>query len=84
MRISSQRHTKRPRQSEIRLLQIPLFINQQILGLQITMQNAMRMAVSNPRDQLIHEALDHISAQGKATRNRLHVLLKIQVEELKD
>lgn len=57
--------TKSPCETEIRQLQVPLIIDQQILWLQVTMQHPMRMTILDPRHKLQHELLDHILAQAQ-------------------
>jgi hypothetical protein len=82
--IRPQRNTKRPRQTEIRQLEVALLVNQQVLRLEIAVQDAVRVAVLHAADQLVHEALHHILAEPHTRGDSFHVLLKIQVEEFED
>lgn len=55
--ISPHGNTKRPRQAKVCKLEVVAFVNQQVLGFEITMKNSMRMAVKEPRTELMSEFL---------------------------
>jgi hypothetical protein len=57
MRISPHGNTKRSREPEIRKLEVILAIDKQVLGLQIAMEDPVRMAVQQPRIELVQEFL---------------------------
>lgn len=98
MSISPQGHTKGSRQTKIGQLEVTIAVNEQVLGFEITMQNAMAVAVADALHHLCHELLHHVVAQTQASHRRvgkslaaaaladrqgLHVLLQVKVEELK-
>lgn len=102
MGVGAQRHTERAGQAKIGQLEIAILVNQQILGLQVTMQDPVGVAVADALAQLHHELLDHLVVHAQrlpgqprplgqrlapatlADGQRLHVLLQVEVEELKD
>lgn len=59
MGVGSQGNTECPGETEISQLQVALDVNQQILRLQITVQDAVAVAVANALYQLSHESLNH-------------------------
>lgn len=99
MGVCSQRHTECSGQSKIRELEIALTVNQQVLGLQITVQDSVAVTVANAFYQLSHEFLDHSIAQAEchgcsirkslaaatlANRQSLHVFLQVEIKEFED
>ena len=63
MCIRPQRHAKGPGQTKIRQLQVPLPINQKVLGLQIPVQHPVAMTIPYTKHELQREFLDHGLAQ---------------------
>lgn len=63
MGVSAQRNTKCSCQTEISQLQVTLTVNQQVLWLEITMKDAMAVAVADAFHHLCHELLDHLIIQ---------------------
>lgn len=59
MSVCSQRHTKSASKTEIRKLQITILVDQQVLGLEITVQDSVRVTVLDTLAQLQHELLHH-------------------------
>lgn len=57
MGISSHGNTKRTSQPEISELEVVILVNQQILGLQITMEDPVSMTVKQSRVELMREFL---------------------------
>lgn len=99
MGVSAQRNTKGTSQTKISQLQITITINKQVLGLQVTVQNTVAVAVADTLNQLSHKLLDHGVAQTKihhgaigkslaastlAHGERLHVFLQVKIQEFKD
>lgn len=87
-------------QAEISQLKTTLRVNQEVLGLQVTVQDATRMAVSHPTYQLIKVTLHgEFIEKPKRTNSYLdldgsqaslllphpvHVSLQVQVKKFKD
>lgn len=99
MCVRAQGHTKGASQTEIRQLEVAIRVDQQVLRLQVAVQHTVSVAVSDSLAQLHHELLDHLRSQGDVQpralgqrlaattlvdRERLHVLLQIDVEVLED
>ena len=59
MSIWSHRDTNSSRQSEVRQFQISIFVNQQILWLQVAMENTMHVQEQRSIKELIHKFLIH-------------------------
>ena len=57
MGISSHRDTKGSCKTKIGQLQVVTFIDKEILRLEVPMKDAMRMAVKQPRCELVSESL---------------------------
>jgi hypothetical protein len=57
--ICPQRHAKRAGKTKVGQLEIAVFVDEQVLGLQVAVQHAMRVAVPHALAQLDHELLDH-------------------------
>jgi hypothetical protein len=64
--VSAERHTKGSRESKIPKLEVTIAVNQEILRLQITVQHAVAVAVTNTLAQLAHELLNHLVAEAEA------------------
>ena len=59
MSVCAQRHPKGAGQTKISKLEVAVLVNQEVLGLQVTMQHAMSVAVPHTLAELHHELLDH-------------------------
>lgn len=64
MSVGSQRNTERPRQTKVRQLEVTLSVDQKVLGLQVSMEDAVAVAVPDALDELGHELLDHCLSQA--------------------
>lgn len=64
--VSAQGDTECSGQTKIGKLEVALTVNEQILRLQITVQDAVTVAVPNTLNQLRHELLHHSIAQTQA------------------
>ena len=65
MCVSSEWNTKSSCQAEISQLQIPLFVNEQILWLQVPMKDPVTVAISHTIHELAHETLYYGVAEAK-------------------
>lgn len=65
MGIRPQRDPKRTRQPEIGQFQVSLLVDQQVLGFQIAMQDAVRVAVVDAADELVGEFLEMNRKEGR-------------------
>ncbi len=63
MRICPQRHAKRAGQAKIREFEVPIAIDEEVLRLEVAMQHAMAVTVTDALDELGHELLDHGGAE---------------------
>lgn len=63
--VGAQRNTKGAGQTEISKLQVTVAVNQQVLRLEIAVQDAVTVAVTNTLAQLAHELLDNRIAQSQ-------------------
>ena len=72
--IRPQRHTKSAGKTKIRQLEVAVLINQQVLGLQIAVQDAMGVAVAHPLAQLHHELLDHVRVHDQLLTSQARAL----------
>ena len=66
MGVSPEGNTECACQTKIGQLEVTLTVNQQVLGLQIAVQNAVAMAVADTLNELGHELLDHCITQAEA------------------
>lgn len=64
MRVGAQRDTKCTRKPKVSQLQVALLVDQQVLRLQVSVQDAVRMAEVDATDQLVCEFLRRWSAPG--------------------
>jgi hypothetical protein len=76
--VCAQGNTESAGQTEISKLEIAVLVNQQVLGLQVAMQDAVGMAVAHALAQVHHELLHHhvvhdqrLSSQPRAVWQRL-------------
>ena len=60
MGIASQRNAEGSSKTEISQLEISILVNQQVLGLQVTMQYTARVTVLDTLVKMQHELLDHL------------------------
>ena len=74
MSISSHRDTKGSCKTKVGQLQIVTFIDKEILRLEVPMKDAMRMAVKQPRCELVSESLqkkiEHMLNRGLSDTER--------------
>ena len=59
-------------------------VDQEVLGLQITVEDAGLVAKSDSFQQLVHEGLDGCRIQSTAVTPRVHIPLEILVHEFED
>ena len=57
MGVSSEGEAERPRQAEVSQLYVPFNIDQQVLGLEVTVKDSVRVAVSDALQQLVQVTL---------------------------
>ena len=69
-------------QAKICKLQNRVVLNKQVLWLQISVKNSVRVTEANTLQQLVHHALDN-SCIDSVVSKLLHVLLQILFKELK-
>lgn len=74
MGVGSQRHAKRAGETEIGQLQVALLVNEQVLGLQVAVQNAVGVAVLDALTELEHELSDDIVTQTEVLEVRRRAL----------
>jgi hypothetical protein len=70
--VGAQGDTKGSCQTEISKLKVTLLVNEQVLGLQVAVQDAMRVAVADTSAQLVHELLDHCFAETHVSSAAVH------------
>jgi hypothetical protein len=70
VRVGPQWHTKGASQTKISQLQIALLVDQQVLGLEITVKNSMSMTVPDALAQLHHELLDHLVVHAESLASK--------------
>lgn len=82
MRIGFHRQSKRPCETEIGQLHVGVLIDEQVLRLQISVHDSMRVTVGGRRDDLVSELLDGLGRQRPT--QLAHVLLQVVIAVLKD
>lgn len=65
MGIGSQWNTERSCETEIGKLKVSITVDEQVLGLQVAVKDAVAVAVSDTLAQLAHELLDHIWSKSQ-------------------
>ena len=70
-------------ESEIGKFEVAVAVDEKILGLQITVENTVRVAESDSAEHLIQERLDLHDGKASGGLLLVHVLLQIMLEELK-
>ena len=75
---------KRPRQPEIRKLELALGVDEQVLRLQVAVQDAVVVAEGDATQQLLHEGLDGDVVELAAVAAGVHVLFQVFVHVLED
>jgi hypothetical protein len=70
MSITSQRNTKRPRQTKISQLEVSVLINEQVLRLQVAMQYPTRVTILNALNQIQHKLLHDLLAHSQVSYGR--------------
>ncbi len=66
--VGAQGDAERAGQAEVGELEVALAVDQQVLGLEIAVQDAMAVAVAHARAQLAHELLDHTLAEPQSVQ----------------
>jgi hypothetical protein len=74
--ICAKGYTKGTRKTEISKLEIAFTINEKVLRLEITVKDAVTVAVSDSFAQLAHELLDHRVTQAKSSKIRTRAFRK--------
>ncbi|KAH3660693.1 hypothetical protein OGATHE_005025 [Ogataea polymorpha] len=82
--VCTQWHPESSGKAKVGNLQITFFVDEQILGFQVPMQDSMRVAVVEPTNELKHKLLDHVASQSFTFRNRFHVFLEVHIKELEN
>lgn len=67
--VGAEGHTKGSRESEISKLEVSVAVDKEILGLQITVQHAVAVAVTDALAQLAHELLYHRVAETETAES---------------
>jgi len=71
-------------ESEVSELENVLFVDEQVLRLEVAMEDLPFMAVSDAFQQLIGEALHDARVKTLLLAEAVHVLLEVVVEKLED
>jgi hypothetical protein len=72
--ICPQRHTESAGKTEISQLEVAVLIDQQVLRLQITVQNAVSVTVAHTLAELHHELLDHVRIHAQLLARQTRAL----------
>ena len=84
MRVRAHRDAESAREPEIRQLQrVRALVHEQVLRFQVAVQNAVRVAIRDPRAHLVHEPLHRASVVADV-RMCVQVLLQVYVQKLED
>jgi hypothetical protein len=75
VRVGTQGDTKGSCQTEISELEVALFVNKQVLRLQVAVKDAVGVAVADTSAQLVHELLDHCLAETHVASAAVHAAL---------
>lgn len=70
--VCAQGNTKRSGKTEISQLEVALLVDEQVLGLEIAMKDAMGVAVADSVAQLLHKLLDHGVAETQVATPAVH------------
>jgi len=84
IRESVDRHAERSCETKVSYLQLALFVDQQVLWFQITVEDSIFVAESCSLQKLIHEASHCCGIKGAAFAVGIHILLEISVTVLED
>ena len=76
--------SKRSRQSKVGQFEFSFFVDEQILGFEISMEDAIVVTERCPLEELPHEGPDDGGFEGAAFSVRIHVLFEIEVHEFED
>lgn len=74
--VGAQRHTKGSGKTEISQLEVALLVDEQVLRLQITVEDSVRVAVTDALAKLGHEFLNHALAQSQVTTSSIHATFR--------
>lgn len=72
MGVGAEGNTESARETKISELEVSLLVDEQVLGLQVAMKDAMSVAVSDTGAELRHEFLDHSLAQSHVSIASVH------------
>jgi hypothetical protein len=61
--VSAQRDAERAGETKVGQLEVAFLVDEQVLGLEVAMENAVAVAIADACTQLAHELLDHSGAQ---------------------
>ena len=75
MGVGPQGDTKRAGQAKVGKLQVALLVNEQVLRLQVAMQDAVAVAVSDAGAELLHELFHHGLAESEMAMATVHAAL---------
>jgi hypothetical protein len=64
-------------ETEICELKLPFVVDEEILGLEIAVQDSVRMAVIDSLEKLVYKGLDHNRGQCSSLALGVHILLQI-------
>lgn len=78
------RDTESTGETKISQLELTAVVDQKVLGLQITVKDAVVVAEGNTAKQLVHEGFDGGRVQGASITAGVHVSFEILVHELED
>ena len=76
MGVGSKGYTEGSSQTKVCKLEVSLAVDEQVLGLEITVEDSVAMAVANAGAKLAHELLDHGITETKATQIDIGTLRK--------
>ena len=85
VRVGAERDTESTSKTKIGELQVALFVDEKILRFEISVEDAMCVTVVEAANQLVGELADNLGAHtftSTASRDRVHVFAKIEIEEL--
>ena len=70
-------------QTKVRELELAFILDEKVLGLQISVQDAILVTESNALQELIHEGFDGRVVELAVVSSRIHILLQVLVHILK-
>lgn len=84
--VGAERDTEGSCQTEVSELEVALLVDEQVLGLQVAMKDAVGVAVADTGAQLVHELLDHGVAETHVASAAVHAALgeRLSTASLRD